>query len=91
MKKLIATTASLALACSINLAAPQAAFASAKDEVQLCRVLVDAQIFSSVGECVGGMRSNPAKLCQQLDDYNVLQFFGWKNRGDCVSSIREYN
>ncbi|MCL4673964.1 MAG: hypothetical protein KJZ64_13770 [Sphingomonadaceae bacterium] len=65
--------------------------AAANDDVSLCRVLVDAQVYSSLGECVGSVRSNPAKFCRELDEQGFLVFFGWKNRGDCVSSVRELN
>jgi hypothetical protein len=82
--------AGLALATTPALI-PQPAEAAANDDVPLCRVLVDAQVYSSLGECVGSVRSNPAKFCRDLDDQGFLVFFGWKNRGDCVSSVRELN
>lgn len=88
----------LPLLCAIGLAVaslpvalPQPATAAANDDVSLCRALVDAEIYSSLGECVGSVRSNPAKFCRDLDEQGFLIFFGWKNRGDCVSSVRELN
>lgn len=91
MKKLTGAIACTALALSFNLAMPQVASASANDEVGTCRILVDAEVFESLGECVGAFRSGPAKFCKRLDEQGFLGFFGWKNRGDCVSSIREFN
>ncbi len=90
MKQVITACAGLALAMSANLAVPQVAVAKAKDEVELCRLLVAAEMFSSVGECVGQVRSSPATLCEGYDR-GFLQFLGFKNRGDCVSFFRSIN
>lgn len=90
MKKLTAIAASAALAMSASLAMPQQANARAKDEVDLCRSLVDAQLFDSIGDCVGLLRSAPADICKDYDT-GFLVFFKFKNRGDCMSFFRSIN
>ncbi|GEM_PF-2180279 len=88
MKKLTALAAGAALACSINLAAPPPAMAAANDEVEFCRTLVEAEVFGSLGECVGTLRSNPAKTCKNYDTDPFLQFLNFRNRGECVKFFR---
>lgn len=85
MKIAIPAGVGLALAASATFMAPQTAVAQANDEVQLCRSLVAAQLFSSVGDCVSSLRNRPVAFCK---DPAVLQFFGFKNRGECISLFR---
>lgn len=91
MKSLTLLAAAGLIVAGLPAALPQPAQAAANDDVALCRALVDAEIYGSLGECVGSVRSNPAKFCRELDQQGFLVFFGWKNRGDCVSSVRELN
>ena len=91
MKSLPLFAAASLIAAGLPAALPQPAQAAASDDVALCRALVDAEIYGSLGECVGSVRSNPAKFCRDLDQEGFLVFFGWKNRGDCVSAVRELN
>ena len=90
MKKITTLAVCAALAMAGGVSAPQAVQAQANDEVQLCRTLVAAQVFPSLGECVSLFRSNPAKACQNYDS-GFLAFLGFKNKGECVKFFRSLN
>ena len=90
MKRITAITACAALALAGGVTTATPASAKAKDEVELCRILVAADVFESVGECVGTFRSNPAKACENYDS-GFFAFFGFKNRGECVKFLRSFN
>lgn len=88
MKKLTAIMAATALAASFNVALPTAASAAANDEVQICRLLVSLQLYDSQGDCVSQLRTQAPRTCRQLRDYDALDFFNFRNVGDCVSAFR---
>ncbi|MEL1251286.1 hypothetical protein [Aurantiacibacter gilvus] len=88
MKKLTAYAAAVVLAASCNVALPTAASAAANDEVQVCRLLVELQFFDSHGACMSQLRTNAPRTCRQLRDYDALDFFNFRNVGDCVSAFR---
>lgn len=90
-KTIIATAASLCMAASFTATAPVAASAAGNDHVQLCRPLVDAEIFGSLGECVSLVRTAPVQLCKDLQGFGLLELFGWRNLGQCVSDLRALN
>lgn len=90
-KTLIAAAASLAMAATFTATAPVAASAAGNDHVEMCRPLVDAQIFGSLGECVSLIRTAPVQLCKDLKDFGLLDLFGWRNLGQCVSDLRALN
>lgn len=91
MKKLACLLAASAFAMSL---AATPTFAdpgkgSAKTDVEFCKLVADAGITSSVGECMGIVRSDDApQLCKAIDLSGLLDAFGFKNRGDCVSFLR---
>ena len=91
MKKAIAFAVSASLAVSCNFIIPTAANAAGNDEVVMCRALVDAELFSSLGECMSIVRTAPPVVCKSLKDANYLELFGWRNIGDCVSTLRSLN
>lgn len=86
-KTLIAAAASLWMAASFTATAP----AAGNDHVELCRPLVDAEIFGSLGECVSIARTAPVVICKDLEESGLLDLFGWGNRGQCVSDLRSWN
>lgn len=90
-KKLIAMAAGTAMAMSFTAAAPVTASAAGNGHVELCRPLVDAQLFGSLGECVSIVRTAPVSLCKDLKDFGLLDLFGWRNLGQCVSDLRALN
>lgn len=87
MKKITTLAASAALAMAGGVAAPEVAYARANDNVDTCRVLVAAEIFPTLGECVSLFRLGYAKACQNYDS-GFLAFFNFKNQGDCVKFFR---
>lgn len=88
MKRLTAILAAAALAASSGAALPTAASAAANDEVQVCRLLVDLQFFDSHGACMSQLRTNAPRTCRLLRDLDALDFFNFRNVGDCVSALR---
>lgn len=90
-KTILAVAASAAMALSFNAAAPVAASAAGNDHVQLCRPLVDSQLFGSMGECVSLVRTAPVTLCKELKQFGLLDLLGWRNVGQCVSELRALN
>lgn len=91
MKKATAFAAGIMLTVSCNIAMPVAVTAAANDDVVMCRALVDAEFFSSLGECVSIVRTAPPVVCKSLKDANYLELFGWRNIGHCVSTLRSLN
>ncbi|GAA0271966.1 hypothetical protein GCM10009127_10320 [Alteraurantiacibacter aestuarii] len=91
MKKAIAFTAGIALAASCNIAMPVSVHAAGNDDVALCRVLVDSELYSSLGECMSIVRTAPPVVCKSLKEAGYLTLFGWRNLGDCVSDLRSLN
>lgn len=88
MKKLTACFTAAVLAASFNVALPTAASAAANDEVEVCRLLVGLQFFDSHGECMSQLRTQAPRVCRQLRDFDALDFFNFRNVGDCVSAFR---
>ncbi len=88
MKKLTAYFTAAVMAASFNVALPTAASAAANDEVQVCRLLVDLQFFDSHGACMSQLRTNAPRTCRLLRDLDALDFFNYRNVGDCVSAMR---
>ena len=91
-KSLIAVAASLAMAATFTATAPVAASAAGNDHVELCRPLVDAQIFGSLGECVSLVRTAPVQLinlgsayAQVGDTEKAAQYYG-----EAAASERRY-
>ena len=91
MKKVATVFASIALIAGASIAAPTAASAAgAKPLVDACKSATEAGFFDSVGACVGRFRSQAPRTCKALQDIpGAYDFFGFRNRGDCVSFIRE--
>ena len=90
MKKITTLAAAAALAMAGGVTAPQAVQAQANDNVDVCRTLVAAQIFTSLGECVSLFRSGYAKACANYDS-GFLAFFGFRNQGECVKFFRSFD
>lgn len=88
MKKLTAYFAAGVLAASFNVALPTAATAAANDEVEVCRLLVGLQFFDTQGECMSQLRAQAPRTCRLLRDLDALDFFNYRNVGDCVSAMR---
>ncbi len=88
MKTTSATLAALAMVAAMNVSLPTAAVARANDNVEQCRLLVSFNVFETQGECMGSLRSQAPRTCRLLRDYDVLDFFGFRNVGDCVSFYR---
>ncbi len=53
----------------------------------ICDYLVSVGAFRNFGQCVSGFRVGDAAFCQQLDPES-LALIGYRNRGECVSSLR---
>ena len=89
MKKILAAASSLALALSAMVAVPTPALAASVDGyTEYCRANA-ASFELTVGQCVSYFRSDDiAGLCRILDNLGYLQYFGWTNRGQCVSYLR---
>ena len=87
MKSITTFAAAAALALAGGVAAPPAVHAQANDNVDTCRMLVAAQVFPSLGECVSVFRGGYAKACQNYDT-GFLAFFGFRNQGECVKFFR---
>ena len=91
MKKIINLVAAAAIAASLSMPTVSAdpGKGSATDAVAFCKDLTDAGVTSSVGECMGILRSDDApQICKNLDFAGLLEAFGFKNRGQCVSFAR---
>lgn len=88
MKKLTAILVAGAMAASVNVALPTAAKAAANDEVELCRLLVNLQFFETQGACMSQLRTQAPRTCRLLRDLDALDFFDFRNVGDCVSAMR---
>ena len=92
MKKVTSSLAAIAVAVSFSIAPVSAdpGKGPANDTVDFCKAITDAGITSSVGECMGILRSDDApSICKLWDFQGVLELIGFKNRGDCVSTLRE--
>lgn len=90
MKKIVLTAVSVAMAASVPIAAPTAsAQPFGPRAVELCKEIGPFLGFESVGACVSAIQSSPVQTCKRLEDLGLLEVLGFKNRGDCVSQIRE--
>lgn len=85
MKKFVSFAAAAALALSVNVGAISTAAAEdgRSDYVDLCKFLVEAGIYDTVGACMSDVNTVPVDFCKAYYD-----FFGFKNVGQCVSYIR---
>ena len=89
MKKILAAASSLALALSAMVAVPMPAQAASVDgATEWCQAYAGYSGLT-VGQCVSYFRSDDiAGLCRILDNFGYLPYYGFKNRGDCVSYLR---
>ena len=94
MKKLLAYTASLSLALSVNFALPAAAYAANgnNDNSSECKTLASALAISQ-GNCVSALNgnANANELCHFWEGPNGPALFGapypFGSFGECVSNI----
>ena len=96
MKSILSYAAPLALAMSVNVATPTAAYADngATDALSFCRyinpILIEQfpDLKLSLGRCVSFFRSSDvASLCKLFKDFEALSSVGFENQGQCVATL----
>ena len=86
MKKIARIAAAAALAMSFNAGTFTTASAGGVNDYvkDVCKPLVEAGFFDSVGDCIGNANKSVPAFCKEF-----FEIIGYKNVGECVSSIRK--
>ena len=93
MKKQAILVLVIVLLATLLAAVP--ASAQPKNTSHLCKEWAEEPwfdlAFDSHGDCVSTLRTEPAvEYCKYVDELGYLDFYGYKNRGDCVSDRRPF-
>ncbi|MCW3798386.1 hypothetical protein OMW55_11280 [Sphingomonas sp. BN140010] len=93
MKRWIALTAAVAVACSpIVMGSPvqakQPDLPGDPDIHALCEFLIDEYGgFNSFGDCISGFRSNAPEICKELRSADLLEWAGFDSFSYCVRTV----
>lgn len=95
MKKLLLSLSAAALVFAAPVTVPTAASAApATDVVEFCKAFVAATTGVTLGDCVSYFRQDSnaaaATYCRILSAFDLLGDFGFKNVGQCVSTLKSY-
>lgn len=90
MQKTILSVVALSMATAVPMATPTAASANGAATVAaLCQEFAET-FGASVGECVSASRTRAQGFCKYAEENlpGFYAYYGFRNRGDCVSWIR---
>jgi hypothetical protein len=99
MKKLLLSMSAFSLTFAASLAVPAPASADpgkgrAAEYAEFCKFFITIDPITNVGECLSGSRSDhfsafPAHYCNLLDNADLLEFYGYRNLGECIDDIKD--